>query len=91
MVWEKGISGHVNCFSFRDHKQKLRKITYFTFINQCNQDMVASISVFKYDLEQSHIDFPGIKSLHCRNDSAGCYSGAPAIIAKREIYDSVGI
>ena len=53
--------------------------------------MVASSSVFKHDLEEFHIDFPGIKSLHCRNDNAGCYSRASAIIVKKEICDSGGI
>ena len=53
--------------------------------------VASSSSVFKHDLEQFHIDFPGIESRHCRNDNAGCYSGASAIIAKKEICDSGGI
>ena len=88
---KKSISSHVNCFFFKDKERKLRKVTYFTFINQCNQDMLATSSVFKHDLGQFNIDFPEIKSIHCRNDNAGCYSGASAIMAKKEICDSVGI
>ena len=53
--------------------------------------MLATSNVFKHDLEQFNIDFPEIKSIHCRNDNAGCNSGASAIMAKKEICDSVGI
>ena len=53
--------------------------------------MLATSSVFKHDLEQFNIDFPEIKSIYCRNDNVGCYSGASAIMAKKEICDSVGI
>ena len=53
--------------------------------------MLATSSVFKHDLEQFNIDFTEIKSIHCRNDNAWCYSGPSAIMAKKEICESVGI
>ena len=82
---KKGISGNVNCFFFRYQEHKLTKVTYFTFIDQCNQDMVASSCVFKHDLKQFYVDFPNIEPIHCRKGSAGCYAGASAIMAKKEI------
>ena len=88
---KKGISGHVNFFFLRNNEQKFIKATYFTFIDKCSQDMAASSCVFKNDLEQFRADFPDVKFIHCRNDNAGCYSGASAIMAKREICDQVGI
>ena len=66
------------------------KATYFTFIDKCSQDMAASSCVFKNDLEQFHTDFPDVEFIHCRNN-AGCYSGASAILAKKEICDQVGM
>ena len=87
---KKGISGHVNCFFLRNSEEKLVTATYFTFIDKCNQDMAASSCVLKNDLEQFHTDFPDIEFIHCRNDNAGCYSGASAILAKKEICDQVG-
>ena len=42
-------------------------------------------------MEQFHTDFPDIEFIHCMNDNAGCYSGASAILAKKEICDQVGI
>ena len=66
-------------------------MTYFSFIDQCNQDMMASSCVFKHNLKQFHAHFLQIETIHCRNNNAGCYAGASAIMAKKEICDSFGI
>ena len=85
-----GISGHVHSFIMRSGTA-YRKATYFTFLDKCKQDVFTTQCIFEQNLKAFHEDFPHIKTIHCRNDNATCYSGASALFAKKEICEKIGL
>jgi len=88
---KKGISLHVDVLYFRDTNHILRKMTYFTAIDRCLQDMSSVLCVFAYVIDQIKRDLPNLTNLYTRSDNAGCYAGASVIIARKIICDGADI
>ncbi|CAF1547066.1 unnamed protein product [Adineta ricciae] len=88
---KKGISLHVDVLFYMDINRKLKKMTYFTAIDRCLQDMSSVLCVFEHVLDQIKTDLPNLKNLYTRSDNAGCYAGASIIIARKMVCDSADI
>jgi len=88
---KKGISLHVDVLFYMDATHTLKKVTYFTAIDRCLQDMSAVLCVFQHVLDQIKKDFPHLNNLYTRSDNAGCYAGASVIMARKLICDKMDI
>ena len=88
---KKGISLHVDVLFNMDASHTLKKVTYFTAIDRCLQDMSVVLCVFQHVLDQIKKDFPSLNNLYTRSDNAGCYAGASVIMARKLICDKVDI
>lgn len=89
---KRGMSMHVDVLFFMDPMtRKLKKVTYFTLMDDCKQDMFAVACVFKHVLLQLCQDLPQVSQLVCRSDNAGCYSGASIIAVRNAICKEVGM
>lgn len=88
---KKGISLHVDVLFYKDKDGILQKMTYFTAIDRCLQDMASVLCVFEYVLKQVKQDLPDLNNLYTRSDNAGCYAGAAVILSRPTICSRVGI
>jgi len=88
---KKGLSLHVDVLFYMDNNQTLRKMTYFTAIDRCLQDMSSVLCVFEHVLDQIKQDLPNLTTLYTRSDNAGCYAGTAAIISRQIICDNADI
>jgi len=88
---KKGISLHVDVLFYMDTNHTLKKITYFTAIDRCLQDMSSVLCVFEHVIDQIKMDLPNLTTLYTRSDNAGCYAGTAAIISRQVICDSADI
>ena len=87
---KRDISGHVLLFFLPDI-EGLKKVTYFTFLDHCSQDIFMTACVIENDLKQFKKDYPNIRKIHCRNDNASCYAGASVVMVKREIAEKLDL
>ena len=81
---KRGISLHVDVLFYIENDH-LRKMTYFTAIDRCPQDMISVLTVCNHVLKQIRKDFPRMKGLYTRSDNAGCYSGAAVILGRQQL------
>ena len=81
---KKGISLHVDVLFYMDSNNTLKKMTYFTAIDRCLQDMSSVLCVFEHVIDEIKTDLPHLNTLYTRSDNAGCYSGS-AVIMSRQI------
>ena len=81
---KKGISLHVDVLFYMDSNNILKKMTYFTAIDRCLQDMSSVLCVFEHVIDEIKTDLPHLNTLYTRSDNAGCYSGS-AVIMSRQI------
>jgi hypothetical protein len=88
---KKGISLHVDVLFYMDINHTLKKMTYFTAIDRCLQDMSSVLCVFEHVLDQIKTDLPNLTTLYTRSDNAGCYAGTAVIMARKLICDSADI
>ena len=86
---KRGISLHVDVLFFLENDH-LKKMTYFTAIDRCPQDMISVLAVFEHVLKQIRQDFPHMRNLYIRSDNAGCYSGAAVICGRRQVCTNLG-
>ena len=68
-----------------DNNHTLKKITYFTAIDRCLQDMSSVLCVFEHVIDQIKTDLPNLTTLYTRSDNAGCYAGTAVIISRQAI------
>jgi hypothetical protein len=71
---KKGMSLHVDVFILNEGGV-IKKITYFTCFDYCEQNMVDTLCVAEHVISQFSIDFPNCKTLFAKSDNAGCYTG----------------
>ncbi|CAF4535520.1 unnamed protein product [Rotaria sp. Silwood2] len=82
---KKGISLHVDVLFYMDTNHTLKKMTYFTAIDRCLQDMSSVLCVFEHVIDQIKIDLPNLSTLYTRSDNAGCYAGTAVILTRQVI------
>lgn len=88
---KKGISLHVDVLFYMDCNNNLQKMTYFTAIDRCLQDMASVLCVFEHVIGEIRKDVPHLNTLFTRSDNAGCYSGSAVILTREKICSDVGI
>ena len=88
---KRGISLHVDVLFYKDSKSNLKKMTYFTAIDRCLQDMSSVLCVFEHVLEQIKRDLPHLDTIYTRSDNAGCYAGAAVVMARPLLAAQAGI
>lgn len=88
---KKGISLHVDVLFYMDTNNNVQKLTYFTAIDRCLQDMASVLCVFEHVIDQMRKDVPHLNTLYTRSDNAGCYSGSAVIMTREKICSNAGI
>ncbi|CAF1498775.1 unnamed protein product [Adineta steineri] len=88
---KKGISLHIDVLFYMDLNNNLKKITYFTALDRCLQDMSSVLCVFEHVIDQIKSDLPNLTTLYTRSGNAGCYSGTAAIMARQMICSGADI
>ena len=82
---KKGIFLHTDVLFYMDNNCTLKKMTYFTAIDQCPQDMLSVLCVFEHVIDQIKTDLPNLTTLYTRSDNAGCSAGTAVIISRQAI------
>ena len=88
---KRGISLHVDVLFYKDSKLHVKKMTYFTAIDRCLQDMSSMLCVFEHVLKQVKQDLPHLNTIYTRSDNAGCYAGAAVVMARPLLAAQAGI
>ena len=69
----------------------LKKMTYFTAIDRCLQDMSSVLCVFQRVIDQIKTKLASLTTLYTRSDNGGCYNGTAIIMSRQAVCASADI
>ena len=72
---QKGMLLHVDVLILKTNNDEIRKCTYFTALDNCDQDVVDTLCITDHVLCEMMKDFPDLPTLYRKSDNAGCYAG----------------
>lgn len=87
---KRGIPWHISVV-FRKVNSQLEMLTFVHVFNACTQDYCAVLAIMADVIKQLKAAMPSLKTVHYRQDNAGCYHSGPTIICASKIGAELGV
>ena len=88
---KRGISWHITVLLYWHITRQIETLTIVHIFEKCNQDGPAVVAIFDDVLKQLKTVLPDLSTVYMRQDNAGCYHSALAMLVIHQIAKNNGV